>query len=111
MLDVSTRCHPLTQLTHADFVSTVNPHDALIRELAYFIGKENLPAVLSIDLVGEIVDGGQVGDMLFGGLLFDGKKRYGQPNTGHGQNDDDNRVLHIRLNVTKYKEFGKPRVG
>jgi NADPH:quinone reductase len=72
LLDVSTRRHPLTRLSHADIVSTVNPHDALIRELAYFIGKENLPAVLSIDIVGEIVQLGQdvttfkVGDKVIG---------------------------------------------
>ena len=51
---------------------TVNPHDNLIRDFAYFVGKENLPGVLAIDIIGEIVKLGQdvtafkVGDAIMG---------------------------------------------
>ncbi|OAP60556.1 hypothetical protein AYL99_05558 [Fonsecaea erecta] len=37
----------------------VNPHDVLVREIGYFVGKDNLPGVLAIDIVGEIIQLGQ----------------------------------------------------
>lgn len=52
--------------------SAVNPHDNLVRQIAYFVGKENLPGVLAIDIVGEIVELGpnvttfKVGDQVMG---------------------------------------------
>ncbi|OQV11150.1 Alcohol dehydrogenase GroES-like domain-containing protein [Cladophialophora immunda] len=53
-------------------IAGLNPHDGLVREIAYFVGKDNLPGVLAIDIVGEIVQLGEkvsafkIGDKVMG---------------------------------------------
>ncbi|KAM0265172.1 hypothetical protein ACHAQJ_000325 [Trichoderma viride] len=52
-------------------IAGLNPHDELVRDLGYFIGK-NVPAPFGIDLVGTVhalgkdVDNFKVGDLVFG---------------------------------------------
>ncbi|KIX95551.1 uncharacterized protein Z520_08671 [Fonsecaea multimorphosa CBS 102226] len=46
-------------------IAGLNPHDALVREIGYFVGKDNLPGVLAIDIVGEIVQLGENVDNTF----------------------------------------------
>ncbi|KAK4935461.1 hypothetical protein LTR10_023477 [Elasticomyces elasticus] len=53
-------------------IAGLNPHDGRVREVAYFVSKENLPATFAIDIVGEIAELGpdvtsfNVGDKVFG---------------------------------------------
>jgi NADPH:quinone reductase len=53
-------------------IAGINPHDGIIREWAYFIGAENLPGVLAIDITGEVVELGsgvssfKIGDKVMG---------------------------------------------
>ncbi len=50
----------------------VTPHDGLVRDIAYFVGKENLPGTIAVDVVGEIIRLGEsvtsfkVGDTVMG---------------------------------------------
>ncbi|KAJ9606826.1 hypothetical protein H2200_008836 [Cladophialophora chaetospira] len=57
-------------------IAGLNPHDGLVRDIAYFIGEENLPAVLSIDIVGEVV---QVGDAVTAFKIGDKVMGQGDP--------------------------------
>ena len=58
--------------TQRAYHSPVNPHDGRVREIAYFVGKENLPATFAVDVVGEIAELGpgvtsfNIGDKVFG---------------------------------------------
>ncbi|KAI1618832.1 chaperonin 10-like protein [Exophiala viscosa] len=53
-------------------IAGLNPHDGRVREIAYFVGKENLPATFAVDIVGKIAELGpdvtsfNIGDQVFG---------------------------------------------
>ncbi|KAI1627964.1 chaperonin 10-like protein [Exophiala viscosa] len=53
-------------------IAGLNPHDGRVREIAYFVGKENLPATFAVDIVGKIAELGpdvtsfNIGNQVFG---------------------------------------------